>query len=271
MEGTAPRLTDGGTADLYQLVGALVSVLLPLGVTPKALSKVAREAYIRVAASKSRLRNGKVNHSKVAALTGLPRAEIRRILSRPSHRFEPDARARTPSERVVNGWLTDRRFRTQRGVPRSLAFAGQAISFQRLVKEYGGDISPRAVLQELESSRVVQSIEGRLTLRIFHRRHRKPSLGTLTRLIPTLVDGLRIAEREPANAVDSSLYRLMLPASTEADLMLIRERCLTSTRSLLYGLKDSLEQQPTIPARNRLPKHFLTVTVLLTESDENPS
>jgi hypothetical protein len=255
--------------DLHQLVGELVSVLLPLGVTPKAFSKIAREGYIRAAASKSRLRNGKVNHSKVAALTGLPRAEIKRILSRPTHGFEPDHRARTPSERVVDGWLTDRRFRTRDGHPKSLVVDGKPLSFQRLVKEYGGDISPRAVLEELMRSKVVRRIEDRLALKVSRLPRGKRTLGTLARLIPTLVDSLRIAAREPASAIDSSLYRLTLQAATETDLVLVRERCLTSVRSLLYGLKESLERQPTLPLSNRIPRHLLTVTVLLAETDAN--
>jgi hypothetical protein len=244
-----------------------VSVLLPLGITPKTFSKIAREAYVCAAAAKSRLRSGKVNYSKVAALTGLPRADIKRILSQATNGVGRDDRARTPSERVVKGWLTDRRFCTLQGNPKSLVISGAATSFQRLVKEYGGDISARAVLDELIGAKLARSVEGKVVLKISKPVQRKTRLGTLARLIPTLVDSFKIAAHKPESAIDSSFYRLALPASTDADLRLIRERCMTSIRSLLYGLKESLELQPSQPAGNRLPKHLLTVSVLLAEID----
>jgi len=258
-----PEQKHEGSADLQQLLFELALVLLPCGVTPTRFSRLAREAFIRAAAGQARLRNGKLNHSKIAALTGLPRKEIRRILKHPANRLEPDSTTRRPSERVVHGWLTDRRFLTQQNRPKSLVASRGTFSFERLVKEYGGDVSPRAVLEELVRSKTVRRAGERLELQAARLQNPRSSLGPLTRVIPTLVDGLRSASRQSTSTVGSVLYRLRLQAATEPELGLIRQRCSSAVQSLLHGLKESLDHEFSRPPRKRLPTHSLTITVLL--------
>ena len=260
-------LTESSHADLQHLLGELALALLPRGITPKSFSILARGAFVRAAAANSRLKNGKVNHSKVAAITGLPRKEVRRMLNRTGARLEPDMSTRMPSERVVQGWLTDQRFLTQKGGPKSLLFEGTRFSFRQLVKEYGGDISPRAVLEDLVDSRRVHHVGERLKLQISKLPTQTTGLGALTRVIPSLVDGLRIASRRPTSSIDSSLYRLKLHAPSTVELALLRERCSTSIQSMLCGLSESLEHQLTVPPRKHSSsRHMLTVTVLLVDA-----
>lgn len=266
-----PGQKEGGSPDLEQLLFELALALLPRGVTPSSFAKLAREAFIRAAAGHARLRNGKINHSKVAALTGLPRKEIRRILNHSPTRSEGNPTVRMPSERVLRGWLADRRFLTKKGHPRSLVVSGKTFSFERLVKEYGGDVSPRAVLEELLRSRTVHRDGDRLELQVSRLPYPRGGLGPLGRVIPTLLDGLRIAANQPASAVDSMIYRLTLRATTEAELALIRQRCSSAVQSLLQGLKESLEHEFTIPARKRASTHDLAITVLLADSTSKSS
>lgn len=170
-----------------------------------------------------------------------------------------------PSERVLRGWLTDRRYLTRQNRPKSLAISGETLSFERLVKEYGGDVSPRAVLEELMRSRTVSHIGGRLSLQASRLPVSRGGLGPLARVLPILVDGLRIASHQRASSVDSGLYRLNLQASTEAELALIRQRCSSAAQALLFGLKESLEHEFTIPIRKRTSQHALAVTVMLAD------
>lgn len=265
------RLTESARADLRDLLGELALALLPRGITPNSFSKLAREAFIRAAAGHARLRNGKVNHSKIAALTGLPRKEIKRVLSRASTGLEADSMTHLPSERVLRGWLTDRRSLTRHGHPKLLALGGKTFSFERLVKEYGGDVSPRAVLEELMRAKTVLRTGQRLELQAFKLPNRRNRLGPLARIIPILVDGLRIASRQPVSAIDSMLYRLRLHAATEAEFALIRQRCSSAIQSLLHGLKESLAHELTIPTRKRSAARTLTVTVLLVDADTSDS
>lgn len=239
--------------------------LLPRRITPSSFSRLAREAFIRAAAGHSRLQNGKINYSKVAALTGLPRKEIKRMLEAAC--FHPDSpMTHVPSERVIRGWLTDGRFLTRQGRPKSLEISGETLSFERLVKEYGGDVSPRAVLEELMRSKAISRVGEQLALRTSRLPNQKDDLGPLARVIPALMDALRIASRQQPSNIDSMLYRVSLHASTEAELELIRQRCSSALRSVLRGLKESLEHEFTIPARKRSSAHALAITILLANS-----
>ena len=144
-----------------------------------------------------------------------------------------------------------------------LVNGGSASSFQRLVKEYGGDISPRAVLEELISSKAAHHVGPRVALRATKIRALRVGLASLTRVIPALIDGLRTASVDPSSPTDPLLYRLRLHAGSEAELALIRQRCLTGIQSLLHGLEDSIKRQLTVPARKKSFRHALDLTVLL--------
>lgn len=243
-------------------------MLLPRGVTPQRFSRIARQAFIRAAAERSRLKNGRINRSKVAALTGLTRREIKQILDLDQSSATPKANrsGRTPSARVVQGWLTDRRFLTKQGRPKMLTNHGGKSSFQRLVKDYGGDISPRAVLEELAHSKAIRIVGRQLELRAAKFSSQKAQLGALSRVLPALIDVLRIASVERRNQLDPLLYRLRLHADSETELGLIRERCQSGIKSLLEGLQESLEHQVTIPVRKRTAGHTIHVTVLLADN-----
>lgn len=266
-----PRKSDSGNSDLEHLLFELALTLLPRGITPRIFSRLGRQAFVRAAAGHARMQNGKVNHSKVAALTGLHRKEIRRILNRPPACLEPDLPTRMPSERVVRGWLTDRRFLTPQGRPKSLVASGEVSSFERLVKEYGGDVSPRAVLEELLRSRMIRRTGKRLALQRSQLPNARGGLGALTRVIPALMDGLRIASDQEASDIDSMVYRLALKATTEAELALVRQRCSSAVQSLIHGLRESLEHEFTVPVRKRPSTHALTLTVLLADAARSPT
>src|ERR1700724_2966870 len=96
---------------LQALLAELALVLLPRGMTPKRFAELASVAFVQAAADMSRLQNGRVNHSRVAAQTGLSRADVKRLLAL---NVLDTARSGLPAiEKVVHGWRTDRRFRTR--------------------------------------------------------------------------------------------------------------------------------------------------------------
>src|SRR5260370_34914504 len=91
-----------GASVLQELLTELAFVLLPRGMTPKRFSELARSAFVQAAADMSKLRKGKVNHSIVAAQTGLSRADVKRVLR--SNVFDPARSAQTPVRRVISSW-----------------------------------------------------------------------------------------------------------------------------------------------------------------------
>jgi hypothetical protein len=67
---------------------------------------------------------------------------------------------------VLRGWLTDPRFQNPKGRPDDLQYRGQKKSFSVLVKLYGGDVTPKSVLRELERVHIVEATEtGALRVR----------------------------------------------------------------------------------------------------------
>ena len=255
-----------GAAGLQSLLTELASALLPRGMTPKRFSELARSAFVQAAADLSRLRNGRVNHSRVAAQTGLTRADVKRLLWQgPSDAARRDT---TAIENVIEGWRADRAFLTRPGRPRRLRISGSKVSFAHLVRKYGGDVPHRAVLDELRRIGAVTDAKGGVQLQAAPHLSHRHNYGFLSPVLPALIDGLRIASRKSASDTSSSIYRLSLAADTEVDLAIVRDRCTSSAQSMLDGLANSLGSQVTVPRRRPSAAYSFAVTILLAESRE---
>jgi hypothetical protein len=258
-------LQTRGGAVLQALLTELAFVLLPRGMTPRLFSTLARSAFVEAAADISKLRNGKVNYSRVAAQTGLTRADVKRLLS--ENIFNSVRRGGTAIERVIHGWRTDREFVTGAGYPRRLKISGARRSFAGLVRKYGGDVPHRAVLDELRRIEVVSDYDGAVKLRGSSQLRGRYNFAFLAPILPALVDGLRIvSDNAPSNPL-SSIQRLILPVETEVDLAIVRNRCTSSVRSMLEGLSDSLGTQVTLPRKRKSSASYsFAITILLSES-----
>lgn len=135
-------------AALDNLLTELARALLLRGMTARAFTELARRAFVSAAAATSRLRNGKANCSRIAARTGLTRAEVRRLLGSANSdvaRLYP-----APLDQVIRGWCNDRQFTDRAGRPKPLKISGRGSSFATLTRTYAADIPYRAVLEELQ-------------------------------------------------------------------------------------------------------------------------
>jgi hypothetical protein len=113
-------------------------------------AELMRRAYVDAALEDFRDPRKKMTDSRAAVLTGLTRKEVKRqreILS--GQALQPrEQREGNRASRVVAGWVHDARFRNAEGRPAVLPMEGE-ISFSELVRLYSGDMTPRAVLDEL--------------------------------------------------------------------------------------------------------------------------
>lgn len=126
--------------------------LLSAGISRKRFSRIVELSYLEAASLEARFQNNRVNQSAVAAMTGLTRTQVRRLLRRDRGRAElPSDRI----DRVVNAWTTDAEYITSTLAPRRLRLSGQTPSFQSLVQRAGGDIPARSVLRELVRQNLV--------------------------------------------------------------------------------------------------------------------
>lgn len=248
---------------LHELMRELAFVLLTQGMTPRSFGELSRVAFAEAAASRSRLLNGKINHSRVAVQTGLSRADVKRLLTRKSDDTQVSSRL-TPVERVISGWRNDRQFLSAEGVPKPLPLSGYASSFTVLAKKYAGDVPYRAVLGELERVGAVRLKEDRVHLTKSINLRRREDLTALAAVVPALVDGLHIASS--SNAPSESVYRLQIPALSELELAFVRDRCSSSAQSMLNGLGHSLGLYAQKSRSKRKKGRLFSISILLAES-----
>jgi|CXWL01.1.fsa_nt_gi hypothetical protein len=134
---------------VHTLLCPLVRILLRNGVSFKAFSEMAKQAYVEVAQKDFALPARKQTTSRLSILTGLTRKEVQQILSRPSGTKARGGESYGRAVRVISGWVRDIEFWDKDGNPSPLPIEGARVSFTELVKRYSGDMPVRAMLDEL--------------------------------------------------------------------------------------------------------------------------
>ncbi len=142
---------------LATLLRPLVRVLLRNGLSYGVFAELARKVFVEVAFEEFAEPGRKQTISRVAALTGLTRKEVKRLTEIDEAGDEAAHRRFNRAIRVLSGWTTDQRFCDSRGRPYSLALEGKN-SFAELVKDFSGDVPTRAMLSVLRSAECVQLI-----------------------------------------------------------------------------------------------------------------
>ena len=133
---------------VLRILRRFVRLLLRHGVPFDAFVELAKRAYVDSAMNDFALPGRKPSASRAAVLTGLTRKEIQRLSAQAA---DPESQLPVSSNRasrVVAGWMRDVAFGDANAETRPLPFDGEA-SFSELVRRYGGDVPPRAVLDEL--------------------------------------------------------------------------------------------------------------------------
>ncbi|MGX1200221.1 DUF6502 family protein [Marinobacter nauticus] len=153
-------MTDAKTKSLHQalfrILRPMARLLLRNGIPFGEFSELVKRAYVEAALEDFSDGRRKPTDSRAAVMTGLTRKEVRKqreILAGENPVRETTSHANRAS-RVVSGWVHDIGFQASNGEPAALAFEGQG-SFSELVRKYSGDMTPRAVLDELQRVGVV--------------------------------------------------------------------------------------------------------------------
>jgi hypothetical protein len=140
----------------------IVALLLDAGINTNEVTRFVRWASVYEAASRQRPSGKKPSISRIAAATGLSRAEVSQLLaSTPPSSGGIDLTPRT-SDKVIAAWLSDPDYLERNGKPRQLPYSEGKYSFSELVRRYAPDIPPRAMLNEMLASNFVFELpEGR--------------------------------------------------------------------------------------------------------------
>lgn len=171
MTNSSDTLQNTLRVAVHKVLRPLVRLLIRNGVDCSSFEEEVRRTYASVAMSDFALGNRKPSVSRAATLTGLSRKEVSRLLS--LRDTGPEAAAMGAQNRaasVVSGWVRDTDFQDGTTQPRPLSMEDTASGFPALVRRYGGDVPPRAVLDELirvGAAELLSDGRARLTARSY--------------------------------------------------------------------------------------------------------
>jgi Family of unknown function (DUF6502) len=142
----------GLLAAYSKLLRPLVRILLRHGVTYAEFSEVVKTVFVTIAAQEFRVPGKKMSKARIAIVTGLTRKEVQRLSSTDQEeRFSLKTNL-SRIGRVLSGWHTDPDFTGPYGMPLEIRYDSDVpndATFSRLVQQYSGDMTPRAMLDEL--------------------------------------------------------------------------------------------------------------------------
>ncbi len=131
----------------YSFMLPIARLLLRSGVGFKEFAEISRMAFVEVASRDYGLRGRPTNLSRVAAMTGIPRKQVKRLRSAG---YEDDVRVELGLlQDILERWYTDKNFLNRAGKPKPLPMHGRRVSFASLVKACARDLPAGAVRVEL--------------------------------------------------------------------------------------------------------------------------
>lgn len=133
---------------LSAILEPLAGFVLDTGLSAHEFEKIYRAAAVRSAAARQNELVGTLSISGIAASTGIPRAEISRILKNKSKESTFDNKQQA-TNRILSAWHEDPKYSDANGMPAELSIFGSGPSFESLVRAHGGGIPIRALLDEL--------------------------------------------------------------------------------------------------------------------------
>ena len=145
----------------------VVRLVLKRGLAYGRFAELVKRAYVDAAVEDFTVPDRKLSISRVAVLTGLTRKEASRLMQTETERpTEITRRQVNRAARVVSAWVTEAPYQDADGQPATLPFeSDDDASFSALVAAHGGDVGPRAVLDELQRVGAVDRQEdGRIRL-----------------------------------------------------------------------------------------------------------
>lgn len=142
----------GLLAAYSKLLRPLVRILLKNGVTYAEFSEVAKTVFVKIAAQEFRVPGKKMSKARIAIITGLTRKEVQRLSSTDQEGQYKIKTNLSRIGRVLSGWHTDPDYTGPYGMPLEIRYdsaIAKDATFVRLVQQYSGDMTPRAMLDEL--------------------------------------------------------------------------------------------------------------------------
>lgn len=228
------------------------------------MSEILKTECVRQAAVSATLRNGRVNYSRVAVITGLSRADVRRMLEGIDATSSRSTPPRHRVWRLVSAWNEDKRFLDRHGRPRPLQLGECQDGFHDLVRHYCGDVPAKAVLEELRSLGAAQSKDGKVHFRGGAAKRMRRKLSSARGLIRATSKALGQIGA-PGSEESPSLLAVALELRNHADQTIIRRR-IDATLSSAFEALQSLGERPVTHGGRKTgePSTVLDVSAIVT-------
>lgn len=269
---TTPMSSQATPTD-RRLDGALEALarrLLAAGISAAEFQSAAGQAFVRVALSVARLKNGKINQSKVAIMTGFSRREVRKFLIGGRSRREEKAFG---AKRLLDGWARDPEFSGRTGNRKSLPVTGAYGSFHSLCKKYSGDIPSKAALDELVRLGLVRKQRGKVhdttVSRPFVASPREKEFESLiARLEAALLNADEIASLKQDVQISDELE---FHFGKESSVEIAEDRLRQGMRAFMNGLSASVASLQRTEREGAVrPVKTIKVRIVLSRSSGSP-
>ena len=228
---------------------------------------------MRSAAAKQLEVSNRLNISGIAASTGIPRADVSRILKVPADlATKTNDSQQQSTNRILAAWHADPRFTDSNGRPAELSMYGRGPTFETLARKYGRGIPSRAVLDELIRTGAIEllatqkirakaplAVERGMSARVIN------AFGDrATELLSTMLLNMRQPETPKfvANISDASIFPDSLP--------LFRKELSAKGADFLADLQESLSRRPSgrVAKRKNQGLARISVTIFYHESHD---
>lgn len=235
----ADALQKEARRSITKLLKPLSAFVIDCGLSISEANLILRAAAVESAAERQLEKSNRVNISGIAAITGIPRGEVSRILN-PSASLTSGAIQARPSitSKILNAWHCDPDYLAPGRRPRDLNIFGGGQTFETLVRTYGQGIPVRAILDELKRAGAIQlhtssqKIRPNMSLAINPRITRKKF-----RIFDAASDDLSLFLSSPS---DAALKRVSGTRVWSGSVPLIRRRLGTNAIALLRELQSIL-------------------------------
>jgi Family of unknown function (DUF6502) len=263
--------SSSGGNQLRALKPALVNFALFLidqGITNADMQAAMSCAFVRAAVSRSRKKNGSVNQSRVAIMTGITRTEVRRLLEA---NIGNDLNVGIfGAHRVLEGWNRDPEFLTRDGKPKRLSLGVGYGSFARLVRKYSADVPPRATLDELKRLNTISLSHGFATIVRHSDSEVRRRVRTMSRVALQLSKIFQlIGYPEFTSPSTSMLEGAVMEFSDKSTLRMAEQRAEKTARAFLSSIESSgkmLVDRRVQSGKRKANRHLLVRVSISTSS-----
>jgi Family of unknown function (DUF6502) len=155
----AAAIQEAARKSLAKLLRPLCAFVFDCGLSISEVNLILRTAAVQSAAVRQLENSNRVNISGIAALTGISRGEVSRILNSGESVTTGTMQGRQNiTSRILSAWHCDPDYLTAGRRPRDLKIFGGGPTFESLVRTYGQGIPIRAILDELKRVGAIQSV-----------------------------------------------------------------------------------------------------------------